>query len=76
MSEVISTELKSDLESIYGSARNLLDLIQDKTLENESEDTRKLFELIKFRLMDMEGTLQKDIYNCDYLITRFKIVEE
>lgn len=74
MAEVLYTELKSDLEDVYGKARNLLDLLQTRDFGNESNEMKELMNLVMFRLEDMEGTLQKDIYNCDYLITKFKVL--
>jgi hypothetical protein len=76
MAEILSTELKEDLQDVYSKTRNLLDLLQTKNFENESSEMKELMDLIMFRLEDMEGTLQKDVYNCDYLITKFKLLNE
>lgn len=76
MAEMLSTELKSDLENIYKITGDLLNLLETRNFETENEDVRELFSLIKFRLEDMEGTLQKDIYNCDYLITRIRTLNQ
>ncbi len=74
MAEILSTELKSDLENIYKKTGDLLNLLETKDFEKESEEIKEMVSLIKFRLEDIEGTLQKDIYNCDYLITKIKTI--
>lgn len=74
MAEILSTELKSDLENIYKKTGDLLNLLETKDFDKESEDIKEMVTLIKFRLADIEGTLQKDIYNCDYLITKIKTI--
>ncbi|MCX8129977.1 MAG: hypothetical protein N3I35_07765 [Clostridia bacterium] len=74
MAEVLYTELKEDLENVYSKTRNLLDLLQSKDFGKESSEMKELMDTVMFRLEDMEGTLQKDIYNCDYLITKFKVL--
>jgi hypothetical protein len=74
MAEILSTELKDDLEDIYKKTGDLLSLLESKSFENESSEVHELVELVKFRLQDITGTLQKDIYNCDYLITKIKTV--
>lgn len=75
MAEIISTELKSDLENIYKTVGDLLNLLQTKDFEGENAEINELFSLVKFRLEDIEGTLQKDIYNCDYLLTKIRILQ-
>lgn len=72
MAEILTTELKSDLENIYKITGDLLNLLETKNFENENREIRELMDLIKFRLMDIDGILQKDIFNCDYLITKIK----
>ena len=72
MPEILTTELKSDLETIYKTTGDLLNLIQEKNIEFESEETKQLMDSIKSKLEAVEGTLQKDIYNCDYLLTKIK----
>ena len=74
MAEILSTELKSDLEDVYRKAGNLLDVLEDRSFDREREDIRELMEVIRFRLEDICGTLQKDIFNCDYLITKYKVL--
>jgi hypothetical protein len=73
MSDPISVELKSDLTTIYKKAGDTLDYLQEKCFECENHEMKEVMELIKFRLEDMTGTLQKDIFNCDFLITMEKI---
>jgi hypothetical protein len=75
MNEIISTELKSDLENIYKTVGDLLNLLQTKDFEGHMTEANELFSLVKFRLADIEGTLQKDIYNCDYLLTKIKTLQ-
>jgi hypothetical protein len=71
MSEIISTEIKSDLENIYKITGDISNLLEAKDFTEESDEIRELMNLIKFRLEDICGTLQKDIYNCDYLLTKY-----
>jgi hypothetical protein len=73
MSEIISTELKSDLENIYKITGDISNLIESKDFNQESDEIRELMSLIKFRLEDVSGTLQKDIFNCDYLLTKYVV---
>lgn len=73
MAETIVVELKSDLESVYKIGGDLLNLIMEKDLCKESMDIKDLIDLVKFRLEDICGTLQKDIFNCNYLITKDKL---
>ena len=72
MEELLSTEIKDDLENIYKITGDLLNLLEVQGVKCQDKDTRELFELIRFRLTDIGGTLQKDIYNCGYLETKFK----
>jgi len=76
MSDIVTTELKSDLENIYKTTGDLLNYLELKDFEKESGDIRELIGFIKFRLEDIEGTLQKDIFNCDYLDTKTKVLSE
>jgi hypothetical protein len=71
MTEILSTEFKSDLENIYKITGDLFNLLESKDFNNESEEIQELMSLIKFRLEDISGTLQKDIFNCDYLLTKY-----
>lgn len=72
MSEILVVELKSDLESVYKIGGDLLNLLEEKDFKSESSEINELMGLIRFRLEDICGTLQKDIFNCDYLMTKFK----
>jgi hypothetical protein len=71
MTEILSTEFKSDLENIYKITGDLFNLLESKDFNDESEEIQELMSLIKFRLEDISGTLQKDIFNCDYLLTKY-----
>ena len=75
MPEVLSTELKSDLEYMYKISGDVLNLLEEKDFSGESREVQRVIELVKFRLEDIEGVLQKDIFNCDYLITKLKTTE-
>ncbi len=72
MAEVLSTELKNDLENVYKTVEDLLNLLDTRDFGKENGDMREFISQVRFRLEDMEGTLQKDIYECDYLITKIK----
>lgn len=72
MSEIITVELKSDLEGIYKIAGVLLNDLEMRNFSKDSEETRELIEYIKFKLMEIGGTLQKDIFNCDFILTKMK----
>ncbi len=70
MIEILTTEIKSDLQNIYKATRELLNMLDEKSLEAESNRIHELLALIRLRLGDIEGTLQKDIFNCNYLMTK------
>ncbi|RCX16828.1 hypothetical protein DFR58_10955 [Anaerobacterium chartisolvens] len=70
MSEILTTEIKSDLQNIYKATRELLNMLEEKSPEDEGDQIHELLSLIRLRLGDIEGTLQKDIFNCNYLITK------
>ncbi len=72
MPEILSVELKRDLEGVYKTAGDLLNLLESKKFDNEGKETKELMEHVKKGLFEISGTLQKDIYNCDYLITKMK----
>ncbi len=72
MPEVLTTEFKSDLERIYKITGDLLNRIEVRSNDEEHEAGRELLELVRFKLMDIAGTLQKDIFNCDYLVTKIR----
>ena len=69
MPELLTTELKSDLERIYKITGDILNTLDSGDIRCEGDGA---LEQIKFNLMDIGGTLQKDIFNCDYLITKCK----
>ncbi|MDP4179952.1 MAG: hypothetical protein Q8942_02545 [Bacillota bacterium] len=70
MSLIIGTELKSDLEHLYKITGDILTLID---MEADQLDEIDIQGYIRLRLLDINGTLQKDIFNCDYLITKEQI---
>jgi len=72
MAETISIELKSDLNNMYENAGELLNVLQAIDFKGESKEIQELMDQIMFKLEDICGTLQKDIYNCDYLITKIQ----
>lgn len=76
MSEILVIELKSDLENVYKMSGDLLNLLDDKDFTNVSSETNEIMELIKYKLADICGIVQKDIFDCDYLMTKFKTTGE
>ncbi len=67
MQENITIELKNDLVRMYRLSAELLNELQ----ANDSRtDLMKLLDRVRFVLKDIEGTLQKDIFNCDYLVSK------
>lgn len=76
MAEILIVELKSDLEDIYKKTGDLLNLLSVKETKAAGGETDELLGLVKTRLEDIGGTLQKDIFNCDYLITKGQIQQE
>jgi hypothetical protein len=76
MTENLSIEFKSDLEYMYKISGDLLNLLQSKDFKKENPETKRIIELIMFRLEDIGGVLQKDIFNCDYLILKMKTENE
>ena len=74
MTEILNTEIKSDLQNIYKSTRELLNMLEllnvPEVEKTEAHQIHELLDLIRFRLADIEGTLQKDIFNCNYLMTK------
>jgi hypothetical protein len=67
MAVILEAELQSDLEALYKIAGDLLNEIELYKFEN-----CPLIELVKFRLEDISGTLQKDIFNLRYLSMKTK----
>ncbi|MDP4092028.1 MAG: hypothetical protein Q8920_01555 [Bacillota bacterium] len=59
---------------IYKKAGDLLDYLDERCVECSNIELKDIMETIKFRLMDITGTLQKDIYNCDYMISKEKLI--
>ena len=73
MGELLGVEIKSDLEYVYKNVRELLNLVQAKDFEDLRPEIRGLVDKIAFKLEDIEGIIQKDIFNCDYLITQKQV---
>jgi hypothetical protein len=71
MAEYLTYELKNDMENMYKVTGDLLNMLEEKCFENVSKEVRDTLEEIKAELMDVAGTLQKDIFNCEYLLTKF-----
>lgn len=70
MSIILSTEIKSDLEDMYkitGEILTQIDLDDTELVDTE------IFKQIRLKISDMEAILQKDIFTCDYLISKEKI---
>ncbi|MCR4434294.1 MAG: hypothetical protein QHH06_01805 [Clostridiales bacterium] len=74
MLEIIGTEIKSDLLNMYRTAGDLLNYLEVKDSTRRNEDSGELLEMVKSKLMDITGTLQKDIYNCDYILSKAKVM--
>lgn len=77
MTEFLTMEIKSDLESAYNLTGELLNTIsmKDFSFSCRKDEIREMMEFIKFRLMDIGSILQKDILNCDYLLDKMKTSE-
>ncbi len=70
----VETELHSDLETIYKIAGDLLNDVELNTVGDYPydalRDDHELLERIRFSLVDITGTLQKDIHNLRHVITK------
>jgi hypothetical protein len=75
MSEILTHEIKNDLENIYKLTGDLLNMISMKDFSSEKSEIQEMMEMIKFRLADIGGILQKDIFNCDYLLMKMRTLE-
>ena len=75
-SKIVTAELKSDLESIYKVTGDLLNLLETSNLDSEKNETMEIIDLVKFRLRDIGGTLQKDIFHCGNLVTKDYMEEQ
>jgi len=71
MSIIVGTELKSDLETMYKMAGEIL-------MQMDLEDARlvdtEVLRQIRHKVLDMEAILQKDIFTCDYLMSKEKVL--
>lgn len=65
MAAILETELLSDLETLYKIAGDLLNDIEEQKFEDNP-----LMETVKFRLEDISGTLQKDIFTLRHIAMR------
>jgi hypothetical protein len=70
MTAILESELQSDLEALYKITGDLLNEIEERKIEN-----CPLMEVVKFRLEDIGGTLQKDIFHLRYLAMKAKAGE-
>ncbi|HEY9061194.1 MAG TPA: hypothetical protein VIO64_11940 [Pseudobacteroides sp.] len=70
MSIIVSTELKSDLEDMYRMTGEILTQID---LDDAGLVDTEIIKQIRLKVSDMEAILQKDIFTCDYLISKEKI---
>lgn len=68
MAVILEAELQSDLEALYKITGDLLNEIELRKFEN-----CPLIDIVKFRLEDISGTLQKDIFNLRYISMKAKI---
>ncbi|HOV25046.1 MAG TPA: hypothetical protein PK566_01615 [Pseudobacteroides sp.] len=71
MSIILSTELKSDLEAMYkitGEILTQMDLEDGKSVDAEA------LRQIRHKVSDMEAIIQKDIFTCNYLTSKEKIL--
>lgn len=73
MAIILETEIKSDLETIYKIAGDLLNEIQMQEVENCPPSIQQTLDLVKFRLEDIAGTLQKDIYTIGHLAMKTEV---
>ncbi len=67
MAVILEAEIQSDLEALYKITGDLLNEIELHKYEN-----CPLIDLVKFRLEDIGGTLQKDIFNLRHLSMKTK----
>jgi hypothetical protein len=70
MAVILEAELQSDLEALYKITGDLLNEIEQHSYEN-----CPLIDIVKFRLEDIGGTLQKDIFNLRYISMKAKTGE-
>jgi hypothetical protein len=71
MAIILESELQSDLESLYQTAGVLLNEIEEKRGEDDFQPEQML-DHIRFKLEDMAGTLQKDIFNVRHIIMKMQ----
>lgn len=71
----ITIEVKSDLEYIYKLTGDLLNDIEAAETDHQGM-SGKLIDRVKQCLADASTVIQKDIYNCDFIISGAAIREE
>jgi hypothetical protein len=57
---------------LYKISGDLLNTVETEFSKTNTEDSKRLLESLRFGLMDIGGTLQKDIFNCDYIVTKLR----
>ncbi len=72
MSEIIAIELKSDLEHVYKLTGDLLNEIETAGMDKNGNISCDMLERMRAVLMDTGAVLQKDIFNCDFIISSMK----
>lgn len=72
----IAIEVKSDLEYIYKLTGDLLNDIEAAETDHHHGMSGKLLDRVKQCLADTSTVIQKDIYNCDFIISGAAIKEE
>ena len=61
MAIILATELQRDLEALYKIAGDLLNELEMQEAEKDVKSMQQQLDLVKARLEDIAGTLQKDI---------------
>lgn len=72
MSEIIAFELKSDLEYVYKVTGDLLNELEGIYSEGNGSINNEMLERLRFGLVNTGAVLQKDIFNCDFIITKLQ----
>lgn len=71
MTEIFSTALKGDMEKMYKILGDLCNLMENQNFSAERKEIQELFQFIHNQCKDVTGILQEDIFQWDYLITRY-----
>ena len=72
MAIILATELQRDLEALYKIAGDLLNELEMQEAEKDVKSMQQQLDLVKARLEDIAGTLQKDIYTIRHIIMKNK----